>query len=145
MRRSKRRSGRLSRRDDLGLLPLRRRGHSGDRSRQRHRSGARPALRARRRDRASRSTATTIVCWRRSTEPARDRIDLRTVDVSDEAAVHALIDDVRRKYPRLDAAVLGAAIQYRTDIDQMSRNNGARSSTSISMACSTACMASSRC
>jgi NAD(P)-dependent dehydrogenase (short-subunit alcohol dehydrogenase family) len=52
-------------------------------------------------------------------EPARDRIDLHTVDVSDEAAVQALTDDVRERYPRLDAAVLGAAIQYRTDIDQM--------------------------
>ncbi len=50
---------------------------------------------------------------------ARNRIDLRTVDVSDEAAVATLIADVRQKYPRLDAAVLGAAIQYRTDLDQM--------------------------
>jgi NAD(P)-dependent dehydrogenase (short-subunit alcohol dehydrogenase family) len=52
-------------------------------------------------------------------QPARDRLDLRTVDVSDEAAVQALTDDVKVRYPRLDAAVLGAAIQYRTDIDQM--------------------------
>jgi NAD(P)-dependent dehydrogenase (short-subunit alcohol dehydrogenase family) len=50
---------------------------------------------------------------------ARSRIDLRTVDVSDEAAVTTLIADVRQKYARLDAAVLGAAIQYRTDLDQM--------------------------
>ena len=47
---------------------------------------------------------------------------MRQVDVSNEAAVTRLIDDVRRKYPRLDAAVLGAAIQYRTDIDEMSAN-----------------------
>jgi NAD(P)-dependent dehydrogenase (short-subunit alcohol dehydrogenase family) len=52
-------------------------------------------------------------------QPARDRLDLRTVDVSDEAAVQALTDDVKVRYARLDAAVLGAAIQYRTDIDQM--------------------------
>ena len=52
-------------------------------------------------------------------DATRDRIDVRTVDVSDEAAIAALIDDVRRRYPRLDAAVLGAAIQYRTDIDRM--------------------------
>ncbi len=52
-------------------------------------------------------------------QPVRDRLDLRTVDVSDEAAVQALTDDVKERYPRLDAAVLGAAIQYRTDIDQM--------------------------
>ncbi len=51
---------------------------------------------------------------------ARNRIDVRKVDVSDELAVTALIDDVRANYPRLDAAVLGAAIQYRTDLDQMS-------------------------
>jgi NAD(P)-dependent dehydrogenase (short-subunit alcohol dehydrogenase family) len=51
---------------------------------------------------------------------ARRRIDVRKVDVADEAAVAALIGDVRNKYPRLDAAVLGAAIQYRTDLDQMS-------------------------
>jgi NAD(P)-dependent dehydrogenase (short-subunit alcohol dehydrogenase family) len=51
---------------------------------------------------------------------ARRRIDVREADVADEAAVAALIGDVRNKYPRLDAAVLGAAIQYRTDVDQMS-------------------------
>lgn len=48
------------------------------------------------------------------------RIDIRKVDVSDEDAVIALIDDVERRYRRLDAAVLGAAIQIRTDIDRMS-------------------------
>jgi NAD(P)-dependent dehydrogenase (short-subunit alcohol dehydrogenase family) len=50
---------------------------------------------------------------------ARRRIDVRTVDVADEAAVAALIGDVKNKYPRLDAAVLGAAVQYRTDLDRM--------------------------
>jgi NAD(P)-dependent dehydrogenase (short-subunit alcohol dehydrogenase family) len=50
---------------------------------------------------------------------ARGRIDVRKVDVADEAAVAALIGDVKNKYPRLDAAVLGAAVQYRTDLDRM--------------------------
>jgi NAD(P)-dependent dehydrogenase (short-subunit alcohol dehydrogenase family) len=50
----------------------------------------------------------------------RDRIDLREVDVSDEADVAATLGDVKRKYSRIDAAVLGAAIQYRTDLDKMS-------------------------
>jgi len=48
------------------------------------------------------------------------RIDVRKVDVSDESAVTALISDVKRRYPRLDAAVLGAAIQIRIDVDRMS-------------------------
>lgn len=52
--------------------------------------------------------------------PARSRVDLRTVDVSDEAAVAGLLGELRRTYSRLDAAVLGAAIQYRTDLDKMS-------------------------
>jgi NAD(P)-dependent dehydrogenase (short-subunit alcohol dehydrogenase family) len=50
---------------------------------------------------------------------SRSRIDVREVDVSNEAAVAALFDDVKAKHPRLDAAVLGAAIQYRVDLDQM--------------------------
>jgi len=50
---------------------------------------------------------------------ARRRIDVRRLDVADEAAVAALIGDVKNKYPRLDAAVLGAAVQYRTDLDRM--------------------------
>lgn len=50
---------------------------------------------------------------------ARRHIDVRKVDVADEAAVAALIGDVKNKYPRLDAAVLGAAVQYRTDLDRM--------------------------
>jgi NAD(P)-dependent dehydrogenase (short-subunit alcohol dehydrogenase family) len=49
----------------------------------------------------------------------RDRIDIRKVDVSNEAAVLALIDDMARKYLRLDAAVLGAAIQIRTELEKM--------------------------
>jgi NAD(P)-dependent dehydrogenase (short-subunit alcohol dehydrogenase family) len=51
---------------------------------------------------------------------ASTRIDVRNVDVSDESAVTALIGDVKNRYPRLDAAVLGAAIQIRTDVDRMS-------------------------
>ncbi|HZN31288.1 MAG TPA: SDR family oxidoreductase [Xanthobacteraceae bacterium] len=50
---------------------------------------------------------------------ARRRVDVRRLDVADEAAVAALIGDVKSKYPRLDAAVLGAAVQYRTDLDRM--------------------------
>ena len=50
----------------------------------------------------------------------RDRIDLREVDVSNEVGVAAALDDVKRKYSRVDAAVLGAAIQYRTDLDKIS-------------------------
>jgi NAD(P)-dependent dehydrogenase (short-subunit alcohol dehydrogenase family) len=53
-------------------------------------------------------------------DSTRGRIDLRQVDVSDEAAVAVLLADLRRIYPHLDAAVLGAAIQYRVDIDKMS-------------------------
>jgi len=49
----------------------------------------------------------------------RNKIDLRQVDVSDEATVTRLLDEVRRKYPRLDAAVLAAAIQFRTNLDDM--------------------------
>lgn len=51
---------------------------------------------------------------------SRGRIDVRTVDVSDEPAISALIADIARSYSHLDAAVLGAAIQIRTDIDRMS-------------------------
>ena len=48
------------------------------------------------------------------------RIDIRNVDVSDELAVLALLNEIKDRYPRLDAAVLGAAIQIRSGIDQMS-------------------------
>jgi NAD(P)-dependent dehydrogenase (short-subunit alcohol dehydrogenase family) len=51
--------------------------------------------------------------------PLRGKIDVRQVDVSNEAAVTGLLDEVRRKYPRLDAAVLAAAIQVRTNVDDM--------------------------
>jgi NAD(P)-dependent dehydrogenase (short-subunit alcohol dehydrogenase family) len=51
---------------------------------------------------------------------ARSRIDVRELDVANETAVSTMLEDVMRKYPRLDAAVLGAAIQIRTDIDEMS-------------------------
>lgn len=50
---------------------------------------------------------------------ARSRIDVRQIDVSNDAAVADLLGSVRRKYSRLDAAVLGAAIQIRTDVDKM--------------------------
>lgn len=52
----------------------------------------------------------------------RTKIDLRQVDVSNEAAVSRLLDEVRSKYPRLDAAVLAAAIQVRTNLDDMTAN-----------------------
>ena len=51
--------------------------------------------------------------------PLCGKIDVRQVDVSNEAAVTGLLDEVRRKYPRLDAAVLAAAIQVRTNVDDM--------------------------
>ena len=53
-------------------------------------------------------------------DPAtRGFIELRRVDVSDGPAVAEMIEAVRTKYPRLDAAVLGAAIQIRSEIDAM--------------------------
>ncbi|HZP70676.1 MAG TPA: SDR family oxidoreductase [Pseudolabrys sp.] len=56
----------------------------------------------------------------RGLDPAvRERIDLRQADVADDHAVARLLDEVCRKYPRLDAAVLAAAIQVRTDVDDM--------------------------
>jgi NAD(P)-dependent dehydrogenase (short-subunit alcohol dehydrogenase family) len=51
---------------------------------------------------------------------ALTRTDIRNVDVSDESAVVTLLNDIKDRYPRLDAAVLGAAIQIRSEIDQMS-------------------------
>lgn len=50
---------------------------------------------------------------------ARKRIDVRRVDVSDGAAVGEMFAAVRAKYPRLDAAVLGAATQIRSEIGVM--------------------------
>ena len=59
----------------------------------------------------------------RGLEPSlRNKIDVRQADVSSEAAVTRVIDEVRRKYPRLDAAVLAAAIQVRTNVEDMSGN-----------------------
>jgi NAD(P)-dependent dehydrogenase (short-subunit alcohol dehydrogenase family) len=56
----------------------------------------------------------------RDLEPeVRGRIDVRTADVADEAAVRTVIEEAGR-YPRLDAAVLGAAVQIRSGIDEMS-------------------------
>ncbi len=50
---------------------------------------------------------------------ARSLVELRQVDVSDGSAITEMIAAVRKKYPRLDAAVLGAAIQIRSEIDTM--------------------------
>jgi NAD(P)-dependent dehydrogenase (short-subunit alcohol dehydrogenase family) len=59
----------------------------------------------------------------RGLEPAlRNKVDVRQVDVSNEAAVTRLLDEVRGRYPRLDAAVLAAAVQVRTNIEDMSAN-----------------------
>jgi NAD(P)-dependent dehydrogenase (short-subunit alcohol dehydrogenase family) len=50
---------------------------------------------------------------------ARRLIDLQQIDVSDAAAVATMITAVRKKHPRLDAAVLGAAIQIRCEVGVM--------------------------
>jgi NAD(P)-dependent dehydrogenase (short-subunit alcohol dehydrogenase family) len=50
----------------------------------------------------------------------RNRLALRTVDVGNQREVLALFEDVKRSYPRIDAAVLGAAMQIRMGIDEMS-------------------------
>ena len=56
----------------------------------------------------------------RGLEPSlRNKIDVRQVDVSSVSTVTRVIDEVRRKYPRLDAAVLAAAIQVRTNVEDM--------------------------
>jgi len=56
----------------------------------------------------------------RDLDPAlRTKVDVQQVDVSNEAAATRLLDEVRRKYPRLDAAVLAAAIQVRRNVDDM--------------------------
>ncbi len=47
------------------------------------------------------------------------RILPRRVDVADSAAVHALIAEIERSQGRIDAAVLGAAIQIRTPIESL--------------------------
>lgn len=51
---------------------------------------------------------------------AADNIDLQRVDVSDHAAVAEMVSTTRKRHPRLDAAVLGAAIQVRCELDSMS-------------------------
>ena len=63
-------TGRLSPRDDLGLLPVRRLRHPDHRRGQRHRRGACPALRARRRDRDCRRPAPRPRCSAQLDEPA---------------------------------------------------------------------------
>jgi len=74
----------------------------------------------------AREGATAIVVDRchdallRDLDPGtRNRIDVRQVDVSNQAAVVALFDDVKRQYPQLDAAVLGAAVQIRSEVDDI--------------------------
>lgn len=47
-------------------------------------------------------------------------VDARRVDVADPDAVRALVADIDARYGRIDAAVLGAAIQSRVAIDAMS-------------------------
>jgi NAD(P)-dependent dehydrogenase (short-subunit alcohol dehydrogenase family) len=44
----------------------------------------------------------------------------RCVDVADAAAVHALVAEIDRAHGRVDAAVLGAAVQARAPIDALS-------------------------
>jgi NAD(P)-dependent dehydrogenase (short-subunit alcohol dehydrogenase family) len=53
-------------------------------------------------------------------QSAARNIDVQRVDVSDHAAVAEMVSTMRKKHPRLDAAVLGAAIQIRAEIDSMS-------------------------
>jgi NAD(P)-dependent dehydrogenase (short-subunit alcohol dehydrogenase family) len=48
-----------------------------------------------------------------------ERIDARTIDVGDPVAVAALVQDIERRYGRVDAAVLAAAIQARTPIAEL--------------------------
>src|SRR5262249_41276347 len=55
-----------------------------------------------------------------------NKINVSQVDVTNETAVKRLLDEVRRKYPRLDAAVLAAAIQVRTNVDDMTANEWRR-------------------
>ncbi|MCC6780742.1 MAG: SDR family oxidoreductase [Hyphomicrobiales bacterium] len=74
----------------------------------------------------AREGATVVVLDRRHTHllqdldaSARNRIDARKVDIADERAVRTTLADVAKAHGRIDAAVLGAAIQYRTELDQM--------------------------
>jgi len=120
------------RHDDFGYLSIRRCGHPDYGCRKRHRRGLGTALRAAGRDRHP-----VDLPPRRS--PVQDRAwlsrphrNIRELDVSKNQKSRRLLDDVKRRYSRLDAAVLGAAIQVRTDIDKMSVAHGARFSMSIS-------------
>lgn len=53
-------------------------------------------------------------------DAAAPGIDAQRVDVADPAAVKQLVGHIERVYGRLDAAVLGAAIQVRTPIEAIS-------------------------
>ena len=57
---------------------------------------------------------------------ALSRIDVREIDVSNREAVFRLLQDVQKGYPRLDAAVLGAAVQSRSEIDAMTATDWQR-------------------
>ncbi len=57
---------------------------------------------------------------------ALSRIDVREIDVTNREAVFRLIQDVQKAHPRLDAAVLGAAVQSRCEIDTMSATDWQR-------------------
>jgi NAD(P)-dependent dehydrogenase (short-subunit alcohol dehydrogenase family) len=56
-----------------------------------------------------------------SNDPNVDKIDRRVVDVADDGQVAALFESLRKSYDGLDAAVLGAAIQKRIEIDDMTQ------------------------
>lgn len=49
----------------------------------------------------------------------RSRVDVQRVDVSKAEQVDTLFDNIEAQYGRLDAAVFGAAIQYRIEIADM--------------------------
>lgn len=56
---------------------------------------------------------------RLSNDDQRSCIDVQCVDVGKADQVDTLFDKVEAQYGRLDAAVLGAAVQYRIDIADM--------------------------
>ncbi len=47
-------------------------------------------------------------------------VDARRLDVSDAAAVNALVAEIDKRHGRIDAAVLAAAVQQRTPIESLS-------------------------
>jgi NAD(P)-dependent dehydrogenase (short-subunit alcohol dehydrogenase family) len=53
-------------------------------------------------------------------QTARSRIDVHQIDVSNRDLVFQLAESLHKTHPRVDAAVLGAAIQSRTEIAAMS-------------------------